>query len=266
MHEQRIAFLRPGQIAAELARFPVAYMPFGLLEWHGPHLPYGTDAFNAEQACLLAAENTGGLVFPPCFLGTERERSSELLDWLGFAPDTWIVGMDFPANTLPSLYASEEVFTLAAREQIRLAVLIGFRGIVLVTGHGAQNQITALERLAAEFSAAGPVRVIVALPFVRNEAGVMEVGHASRVETALMLALHPHSVDLAALPPLPERLHNVDWAIVDYQTFSGDPMPDRTVHDLDDPRRASAEEGAEILRRASQQIAAQVRRTWELGS
>jgi creatinine amidohydrolase len=261
MITREIKYLRPDQIRQELNTLPLAYLPVGPLEWHGPHLPIGTDPLNAEKAAQLAAEATGGLIFPALYWGTERERSEEVLDWLGFEPGSYVVGMDFPANSLPSMYASEEVFGLVVREQLRLMVRMGFKWIVIISGHGAENQIAVLNRLAAEFSAETPARVLVALPFVIGEDGVMRVGHASQIETALMLALYPDTVQLDRLPPLPEPLKNLDWAVVDYSTFMGAPMPDHTVHPEDDPRRATPEEGQNTVERAARQIADKVKQS-----
>jgi creatinine amidohydrolase/Fe(II)-dependent formamide hydrolase-like protein len=156
------------------------------------------------------------------------------------------------------MYATEEVFALVVREQLRLAVQMGFRLIVVITGHAAENQISVLDRLAAEFSAAGPAKVLVALPFTEDAEGMMAVGHASKVETSVMLALNPESVDLNALPSSPEPLKNIDWAVVDYQTFSGNPTPDRAVHTEDDPRLATAENGRQTIEQAVDKIVAQV--------
>jgi len=259
MDTRQIALLRPDQVLQEINRCPLVYLPVGPLEWHGPHLPFGTDAINAEKVAYLSAEKTGGLILPTFYWGTERERSSEMLEWLGLDPDAWVVGMDFPANSLPSMYASEEIFALLIREHLRLAANMGFRVIVLVTGHAAENQIAVLQRLAAEITAAGAVRVLVVLPFVANPQGILEVGHASRIETSVMLALKPECVALDNLLPLPEPLRNPDWAIIDFDTFLGHPTPDRTVSPADDPRRASAEMGWQTLQQATAQIVAQVK-------
>lgn len=258
MDTRQIAFLRPDQILAEMQRCPLAYLPVGPLEWHGPHLPIGTDPFNAEKVAQLAAEKTGGLVLPTFYWGTERERSPQLLDWLGFEQNEWIVGMDFPANSLPSMYASEEIFALAMREQLRLAIHLGFKLVAVISGHGAENQLEVLERLANEFNAESPAHVLVMLPFIKNQEGVMQVGHASKIETSVMLALHPEQVKLEALPGGPEPLRNTDWAIVDYLTFSGTPAPDHTVSEQDDPRRATADEGWENIRLATAEIVSRV--------
>ena len=258
MAERRIANLRPDQILLEMRILPLAYLPVGPLEWHGPHLPIGCDPINAENAALLAAEKTGGLVLPTFYWGTERERSPEVLNWLGFSEDEWIVGMDFPANSLPSMYAPEELFALLIREQLRLAVNFGFRYIMIISGHGAENQLAVLKRLAAEFSARGPTRVDMTMPFVTNQAGVMKVGHASLIETSIMQAIHPQTVNLGLLPPMPQKLLNTDWAIVDFETFLGNPTPDRSVHPEDDPRLATEDKGYQTIQQAVEQIAARV--------
>jgi creatinine amidohydrolase len=236
----------------------------GPLEWHGPHLPLGVDPLNAENAALQSAAQTGGLVFPTLYWGTERERPPKMLDWLGLDSQSYVVGMDFPANSLPSLYCSEEILALLVREQFNLASRLGFRLLVAVTGHAATNQIEVLERLAAEFNGSRQVRVLIVLPFVMNAKGVMEVGHASRIETAVMQALYPQTVRLENLPPLPEPLRNADWAVVDYDTFLGAPTPERTIHDHDDPRRASPEQGAQTIRAAVEQIVVAVNRELEI--
>ena len=68
--ETRIAFLRPREVLTRLVEAPVIYIPLGPIEWHGPHLPFGVDPFNAEfvagEVCRLA----GGVVWPTQFWGT----------------------------------------------------------------------------------------------------------------------------------------------------------------------------------------------------
>ena len=35
----QMQFMRPDQLEAAARKFPVVYVPFGLIEWHGRHLP-----------------------------------------------------------------------------------------------------------------------------------------------------------------------------------------------------------------------------------
>ena len=255
--ERRTAYLRPDEIRAELSKNPIVYLPLGPIEWHAPHLPVGTDPIHAERASLAASENTGGLVYPTLYWGTERERSPEMLDWIGLESGRWAVGMDFVPNALPSHYSSEDVFGLVVREQLRLIFSWPVRLVVLVSGHGATNHLQVLERLAAEFSAIQH-KVMVVLPFVKDESGVMRVGHASRIETSTIMYLAPGSVNIDQLPPIGKPLQNTEWAIVDFSTFAGQPSPERTVSSDDDPRLSSRSEGKEIFNAAVAHIVALV--------
>lgn len=251
--ERRTAYLRPDELTAELTQQPLVYLPLGPLEWHAPHLPFGTDPLHAEKAALSASEMTGGLVYPTLYWGTERERSPQMLDWIGLKRDQWVVGMDFAPNGLPSHYAREDVFGVVVREQLRLIFTWPVKLVVIVSGHGATNHLQVLERLAAEYSAAN-LKVIVVLPFVSDEQGILRVGHASRIETSTMLHLAPDRVRIDLLPSQDTPLQNTDWAVVDYSTFAGQPDPHRTVSASDDPRVSTSEEGQQIFQMAVDHI------------
>jgi creatinine amidohydrolase len=232
--------MRPNEVLAAQAAKSIAYLPVGPLEWHGPHLPLGTDPLQAETVAQALAEKIGGVVHPTLFWGTERERDPETLRNLGFRGDEWIVGMDFPGMALRSFYAPEEQFALAARWNLEGLIFHGFRLVVIVNGHGATNQIAHLQRLAAELTARGPARVLYTFPlgYVTTEPG-----HATITETSAILALDAERVDLAALPPMEQPLRIPEWAIADAASFDGDFTPDHAVHAAADPRLASAELG-----------------------
>ncbi len=60
---RQIERLRPHQIAAALAERSLIYVPLGTIEWHCHHLPVGLDGLTAHGLCLIAAEQTGALVW-----------------------------------------------------------------------------------------------------------------------------------------------------------------------------------------------------------
>ncbi len=243
--EVRFQYLRPSQVVAARQACPLVFLPLGPLEWHGPHLPLGTDPLNAQEVSLRLAREVGGVVLPPLFLGTERERSPQMLRSIGFRGDEYIVGMDFPGMAMRSLYCPEEVLAVAVRWWLEMLVSHGYKLIVLLNGHGADNQIQTLQRLATEFSNTSPARVLLLMPMPRAPGDYFNGSHATRVETAIMQAV-TESVSTAELPEGP--LHNTQLAIVDQPTFEGHPTPDFTVREEDDPRRASREEGEGHLR------------------
>ena len=79
--------LLPHEFRARLAERPLAYLPLGTLEWHGEHLPIGTDAIISEGIMVDAAREVGGIVMPPIHLGPDTVHSSE--------GGVDLIGMDF---------------------------------------------------------------------------------------------------------------------------------------------------------------------------
>jgi creatinine amidohydrolase len=252
----QLQWLRPDEVQQRKA---IAYLPIGPLEWHGPHLPLGTDPLQAEHLALALAQQVGGVVYPTLYWGTERERSPELLRDLGFRGDEWIVGMDWPTNPMPSFYSPEEQFALVVRWTLEGLVAHGFRLIVIVNGHGATNQIEQLKRLVAEFNARGPARLLYTftLDYVTSDPG-----HATITETAAILALDASRVDTTSLPPAEQPLRNSAWAIVDAPTFSGQPTPDHTVRPEADPRRATPALGEQNFAAALAKLSEMVSGAW----
>ncbi len=260
MRTVRFELLRPAELIVERDRFPVVFQPLGPLEWHGPHMPYGTDPLHAETVAQRTAQAVGGVVMPTLYWGAERERSPESLKNLGFKGDEWVVGMDFPANSMKSLYTMEDVFALVIRARLDLLLDQGYKLIVLVNGHGAANHMATLDRLAKEYTGHKLGYVLFTTAFDPSPDGTYNIGHADALETSLMMALYPESVDLDRLPPLQEPLRNIDWGIVDGETFAGQPTADFTLRPEADPRRsASAEQGEAALQGDVARLSLQVK-------
>lgn len=257
--EVRVQMLRPGQIIAQRERVPLAFLPLGPLEWHGPHLPLGVDALNAEAAALGVAREVGGVVLPTLYVGTERERNPEMLRAIGFAGDEYIVGMDQPANSLPSYYYPEEALAIVIRATLDLLIKQGYRLVVLMNGHAAENHLNTLQRLVTGYNHTGAMRVLLLVPIPGYTRGDdWSYAHATAGETSVLMAVAPETVDVTTLPA-EGPLRNLDYAIVDDQTFRGKPTADFTVRAEDDPRQATAEAGEERLKSCVEELAGVVR-------
>lgn len=261
MNEVRMQWLRPSEILAKQAEKSIVYLPIGPLEWHGPHLPLGTDALEAERVSIALAQQIGGVVYPTLFWGTERERSPELVQCIGFRGDEWIVGMDFPANSMRSYYTPEEQFACTVRWTLEGLIAHGYRLIIVANGHGATDQHYHLQRLVAELNAGGPARLLYLYVWsgaIKEESP----GHACITETSAMLSLKADRVDLNGLLARPGPLRNVEWAIIDDPTFYLKPTPDHTVRPEADPRWASAELGEQYFIATVERFAKIVNDTW----
>jgi creatinine amidohydrolase len=200
----------PDEIVAAREQCPVAFVPIGPLEWHGPHLPLGTDGLHAHHIAVRVARIIGGVVLPPLFAGTETVRlpgnGPQQLGCLGLQEDERVVGMDFPGNPVQSLYYEEGAFAITVREVIRCITREPFRLIVLLNGHGAVNHVRTLRRLAVEETNAPQVYVEYYPAWTGPKPPFADPGHAEKWETALLLALEEPHVKLSALPPIEQPL------------------------------------------------------------
>jgi creatinine amidohydrolase len=165
--------LRPEQLSEKLAEAPVAYVPWGALEWHSTHLPVGLDGLVAEAIAERAVEQTGGVVLPVMYL---------------------------PITTLPHQFSiSFRATTVQAVLEDLLAELarIGFRAVVLLSGHYAQGHELVLMDAAERAIEQHRLLVLATPPMALL--GEEYLDHAGRWETAQLLATRPELVDLRAL-------------------------------------------------------------------
>ena len=63
--------LTPDEFSTRLAECPVAYLPLGTLEWHGDHLPLGSDGMQSLGVFKILAQEAGGIVMPMLFIGPD---------------------------------------------------------------------------------------------------------------------------------------------------------------------------------------------------
>lgn len=260
----RYELMTPGQIMEARRRCPVAYVPLGPIEWHGPHLPIGTDALVAHHLALRVASVVGGVVLPAYFAGTDALRlpgdGPGQLGALGFEGHERIVGMDFPGNTVHSLYFEESALGITVREIIRGLKRDPYRLIVLVNFHGAGNHKQTLQRLALEETDEPRVRVIAPALGNRPRSTKRDPGHAEKWETEIVMALEEPHVRLEALPPHDQSLAYKDYGIVEGRAFDGRPAPGYLLSRAADPRYADRAEGLQMVEEAVAYIAAEVRR------
>ncbi len=209
----RYTELRPDALAAILAETPVAYVPWGALEWHGPHLPFGVDGMTAEAVCERAAARTGGVVLP--------------VTWWPITALPHQFSISIPTDVLQSLW--DALFGELAR--------VGFRVVVLLSGHYAQGHELVLMDAAEHAMQQHAIRVLAVPPLALVDEQMLD--HAAQWETAQMLALRPRLVDLAALGTGP--LHPAQAAILG-----------------DDPRSATVGQGESALALGVEQLVASV--------
>ena len=179
----------PDEIEAAVAAFAVAWLPFGCLERHGPHMALGNDALKAHGVCVLTAERYGGVVCPVSFMhmgGDECELSRN-----------WRAGMGNPKLWGPFL--PPELFYPMYLALLRQMELLGFKAVVAITGHygGPEHD---MRLLAERYMERSPLKIWALPDGDAITYGGIRGDHAGRTETSQLAYLRPDLVDMSRWP------------------------------------------------------------------
>jgi len=214
--------LRPDQLVKAVSENIPVIISAGSVEYHGPHLPIGTD-FLIADSIIEAVEKripNGCIVAPPL-------PFSSTMNWAGSAADGDI---DF----------SPDALYVYAREIFTQLVSIGFKRIYVLQHHQGPEGVPSLSlrKAAAEVirnttkawghswgrkdpddlpnpDIFGLIRIAY-LDTFSDFPGQVPVGHGGKGETQLIMAGYPETVDINMLAAwdskLPEWLLDVDQA------------------------------------------------------
>lgn len=212
--------LRPTQLTARRDAMPVAWLPLGILEWHGRHNPYGLDGVKAQSVCDELARRIGGVSFPALYWADHRAAVCEL------ECDEAVNGQWLPKGTgdhcTPigeALGPGRAAFAAAAAASDRLGgwatwrdVLVrmlhqvqalGFRQAVFYPGH--YPMFPQCWQVQDRWLAEGGTMAVRTLIDLEANGDGLEGDHGARFETSLLLALTPSLVDLSAIASEGER-------------------------------------------------------------
>jgi len=237
--EVRFYYIVPSQVVRRRQRCPIAYLPVGALEWHGSHLPFGTDAMTDEHIAVAAAKKAGGVVFPPMVYGDCRYRLHDCRpEWVA----AYRKEMKLNPRVRPMfLYGTKTADGISAAQEkkspipltndgqmeylIRQIVyamleiaLYGFRGIVLLPGHGPvtsacqaarwvfEKQFKRLEQLRP-FPKVLMFAYIVELQAIEPALKKHWI-HADKMESSLLQVIEPETVHPETLPKSRKTIPN----------------------------------------------------------
>ena len=220
--------MRPGQIARERARNPIAYLPLGILEWHGLHNPYGLDGLKAEGIARFLARSVGGIVMPALYYGDnradicerhlDRDVPASRVTWSPYTPAPEGAKQYNPADSIcASIGVARDSFARDGERSLRRGgwrlwkelvahtlfqiETYGFQTIVAIPGHYPMRQPLA-EAIAAYREEGGACRVLVLDDARFSDDGKGD--HAAAYETSLCLAAAPRTVSMRMIDPDPQ--------------------------------------------------------------
>lgn len=178
------------QAEKQIEKVPVALVPVGATEQHGPHLPIGTDIFLAEQLAAMVSEQTGALVYPSVNFG---------YSWV------W-------RDRVGTVSLEQPVLQKVLENVVQSVERYGIRLLVFINGHEANS--ATLKYAVREIQDQTSVKVLgVFYPgWQKVYEDLMEsptwggMFHACEFETSLMLASREELVHMdQAVKEYPQR-------------------------------------------------------------
>jgi len=147
----------------------------GILEWHGDHLPLGTDALKMRGIAERLAEETQAILLPQ--------------NWFG------VVGFDEMVGTITF---SKQLVKPTMAEFFENLEKMGAKLIVFLSGHYGPFQVETIKEAAAEYTARSQLRIIAQPEWegVDWSEFPCEPDHADKYETSLMMAFYPDLVQM----------------------------------------------------------------------
>ncbi|HUU27686.1 MAG TPA: creatininase family protein [archaeon] len=184
--ERRYAMLYGDELYELIKERPLSWLPLGILEKHGAHLPWGLDGLKAYEVCLYLSERLGGVVLPANHLtGVHGDRRED---------QTETEFREFHRSVGDFMYR-EQTFRAFLDETFEGLSNIGFKVIVAYTGHYPEIQTIILREAAEAYTATGRATVIPFWEPLACGGG----DHGGKWETSIYMALVPDGVRLDAI-------------------------------------------------------------------
>ena len=160
--------LFPDEFAERIKKMPVAFLPLGTLEWHGPHMPLGADGIQSKELFIELAGKMGGVVLPMLFVGPDRvfDDRGELF-----------YGMDINTSGALKSYPAQRLTGSAYWLDTEL-----FKKLLM--------------SIVEQLSRTG-VKLYTAWSFAENEELKFQNDHAGANETSIVMAFRPDLVDFS---------------------------------------------------------------------
>ena len=190
--------LTPAEFDERIGAAPIAYLPLGTLEWHGSHLPLGSDLLQSQGLFMQLARRVGGIVLPPLFLGPDSMREVNGVEYYGMDLSKQVP--DPPRQLRGSAYwVSDGLFSEMVYAVLKQLSRAGFK-IVVAHGHGPSTDffVKNCGSMGERFG------LVIMTAWRRREerepSTEFQYDHAAANETSIMMALHPSLVHLENLP------------------------------------------------------------------
>lgn len=184
--------LLPEQFLERLNDCPIAYLPLGTLEWHGYHLPLGSDGLQSQGFFKQLAENIGGIVMPMLYLGPDTLVTENGKDYIGMDVHSFEEGKRQQLDG-SAYYVEEELFIKIIEATLWNLSRAGFK-IVVAHGHGPSTNT--FRKCIQQWEQQFDLKLFELFQLGATGSEGIMTDHAAFNETSLMVGLHPELTDL----------------------------------------------------------------------
>jgi len=206
--------LTPNDFRKRIAEAPIAYIPLGTLEWHGEHLPLGSDGMQSSSFMIDLARQAGGIVLPMLYLGPDMMMENEEQELYGM--DYWLSRREGKMHMTPqqldgsSYWVPDELFHQIVEHSVKQLARAGFK-IIVAHGHGPstrhviehwkewEERYNVLIYTCWSWNIRGESDQEASEKSDREGLGIM-TDHAGMNETSLMMYYYPDLVKMDQLP------------------------------------------------------------------
>jgi creatinine amidohydrolase len=167
--------MTPAEFRQAMAERPIVILATGILEWHGDHLPLGTDALKMRGIAERLAERARAILLPQ--------------NWFG------VVGFD---EMLGTITFSKPLVKQILTEYYANLEKMGAKVVAMLTGHYGPYQVETITEAAQEYMAHSKMRIIAQPEYEGTDFSRFPCNpdHADKYETSLMMAVRPDLVQM----------------------------------------------------------------------
>lgn len=195
------AELTPAEFRRRLAAAPIVYLPLGTLEWHGEHLPLGSDGLQSQGFFIHLACEVGGIVCPMLFVGPDRKEVVDGREYYGMD----IAGNMEEAHGYETQQLAGSAYWVGDEDFHRILDVtlkqLSRAGFKIVVGHGHGPSTIVFRDCHDEWKEKYGLETFVCWGGEYDRQGLgIQVDHAAANETSLVMALRPELVQMERLP------------------------------------------------------------------
>ena len=182
----------PDELEAAYDEFPVAYLPYGLCEPHGPLNALGNDGIRSHETLILAAHRHGGIVCPPEYWHCHEVGGYAVWGHKQIGNQrTWMTAVP------PWIFLKNMCYHIRAMDALR------FKATIIFSGHSGPHRLDVpviIETMQRHVDTQIDWFVSSGTDTDHFNDGDGTGGHAGRGETSQLWSVAPACVDLSRMP------------------------------------------------------------------